>query len=85
MNGDKPYFHIEWIMDNIFKLSPEDKAENKKYWDKDASNAAGASGEPGEPGYSPTPEEVKALIEPYIPTIAQRAATMIRRRRIALA
>ena len=50
MNGEKPYFHIEWIMDNIFKLSPEDKAENQKYWEKDASNAAGATGEPGEPG-----------------------------------
>lgn len=52
MNGEKPYFHIEWIMDNIFKLSPEDKAENQKYWEKDASNAAGATGEPGEPGGS---------------------------------
>lgn len=50
MNGEKPYFHIEWIMDNIFKLSPEDKAENQKYWEKDASNASGATGEPGEPG-----------------------------------
>ena len=50
MNGEKPYFHIEWIMDNVFKLSPEDKAENQKYWERDASNAAGATGEPGEPG-----------------------------------
>ena len=50
MNGEKPYFHIEWIMDNIFKLSPEEKAENQKYWDKDAMNAAaGATGEPGMP------------------------------------
>jgi hypothetical protein len=50
MNGEKPYFHIEWIMDNIFKLSPEEKAENQKYWDKDAMNAAaGATGEPGAP------------------------------------
>jgi hypothetical protein len=50
MNGDKPYFHIEWIMDNIFKLTPEEKAENQKYWDKDAMNAAAnATGEPGAP------------------------------------
>ena len=50
MNGEKPYFHIEWIMDNIFKLTPEEKAENQKYWDKDAMNAAaGATGEPGAP------------------------------------
>ena len=50
MNGEKPYFHIEWIMDNVFKLSPEDKAENQKYWAKDGANAASATGEPGEPG-----------------------------------
>lgn len=50
MNGEKPYFHIEWIMDNIFKLTPEEKAENQKYWDKDAMNAAAnATGEPGMP------------------------------------
>ena len=50
MNGEKPYFHIEWIMDNVFKLTPEDKAENMKYWAKDLANqAAGATGEAGEP------------------------------------
>ena len=48
MNGEKPYFHIEWIMDNIFKLSPEEKAENARYWAKD-STAIG-SGVPGEVG-----------------------------------
>jgi hypothetical protein len=51
MNGEKPYFHIEWIMDNVFKLTPEEKAENEKYWLKDTSAAAeGATGEPGEGG-----------------------------------
>ena len=35
MNGEKPYFHIEWIMDKVFKLSQEDKAENMKYWAKE--------------------------------------------------
>ncbi len=39
MNGEKPYFHIEWIMDNVFKLTPEEKAENEKYWIKDAAGA----------------------------------------------
>jgi hypothetical protein len=48
MNGEKPYFHIEYIMDHIFKLTPEEKAENQKYWAKDAS--AIGSGVPGEPG-----------------------------------
>jgi hypothetical protein len=40
MNGEKPYFHIEWIMDNIFKLTPEEKAENERYWARDAANLA---------------------------------------------
>lgn len=44
MNGEKPYFHIEWIMDNVFKLTPEEKAENQKYWAKEAGGA-GATGE----------------------------------------
>ena len=49
MNGDKPYFHIEYIMDHIFKLTPEEKAENAKYWAKDITNAgAQATGEVGE-------------------------------------
>jgi hypothetical protein len=47
MNGEKPYFHIEWIMDHVFKLTPEEKAENQKYWAKDAT-AAGAPAEGGE-------------------------------------
>jgi hypothetical protein len=54
MNGEKPYFHIEYIMDQIFKLTPEEKALNQKYWQKDASaigtapEGAGAQG--GAPG-----------------------------------
>ena len=48
MNGEKPYFHIEWIMDNIFKLTPEEKAENQKYWAKDAAGTgAGPEGGAG--------------------------------------
>jgi hypothetical protein len=53
MNGDQPYFHIEWIMDNVFKLTPEEKAENAKYWAMDVSNqGAQATGEPGSPSES---------------------------------
>ena len=48
MNGEKPYFHIEWIMDHVFKLTPEEKAENQKYWAKEAGGA-GAGPEGGEP------------------------------------
>jgi hypothetical protein len=61
MNGEKPYFHIEWIMDNIFKLTPEEKADNQKYWAKDPSTlgaapegGAGAEGGmPAEGGEAP--------------------------------
>ena len=53
MNGEKPYFHIEWIMDHVFKLTPEEKAENQKYWAKDAAAAAGAAGAPAEGGEAP--------------------------------
>ena len=48
MNGEKPYFHIEYIMDHIFKLTPEEKEENKKYWIKDS--AGSGTGEPGTGG-----------------------------------
>ena len=45
MNGEKPYFHIEWIMDHVFKLTPEEKSENQKYWAKEAGGAgAGPDG-----------------------------------------
>jgi hypothetical protein len=55
MNGEKPYFHIEWIMDNIFKLTPEEKADNQKYWAKDPSTlgAAPEGGAPAEGGEAP--------------------------------
>jgi hypothetical protein len=51
MNGEKPYFHIEWIMDKVFKLSQEDKAENMKYWAKDGAGSGSApEGEGGMEG-----------------------------------
>jgi hypothetical protein len=49
MNGEKPYFHIEWLMDNVFKLTPEEKAENERYFARDASNAVGSAPEGGAP------------------------------------
>jgi hypothetical protein len=54
MNGEKPYFHIEWLMDNVFKLTPEEKAENQKYWAKEAAGAgAGPAGAAGAEGGAP--------------------------------
>ena len=47
MNGEKPYFHIEWIMDHVFKLTPEEKSENEKYWAKDAAGAGAGGAEAG--------------------------------------
>lgn len=46
---ERPYFHIEWIMDNVFKLTPEEKAENERYWSRDGK-LEGASGPEGEGG-----------------------------------
>ena len=43
MNGDKPYFHVEYLIDHVFKLSPEEKAENQKYWAKDANGVGSGS------------------------------------------
>jgi hypothetical protein len=46
-----PYFHIEYLIDHVLKLTPEEKEENKKYWLKDAAGAGSApGGEGGEPG-----------------------------------
>ena len=39
---DRPYFHIEWIMDKVFKLTPEEKSENERYWARDGSLGASA-------------------------------------------
>ena len=49
MNGEKPYFHIDYLIDNIFKLTPEEKAENQKYWAKDAAGVAAAAAAGGAP------------------------------------
>jgi hypothetical protein len=47
MNGEKPYFHIEWIMDYVFKLTPEEKTENQRYWAREESSAGGEGGGEG--------------------------------------
>jgi hypothetical protein len=43
-----PYFHIEYLIDHVLKLTPEEKEENKKYWIKDSAGSGAAAG--GEPG-----------------------------------
>ena len=44
----QPYFHIEYLIDHVLKLTPEEKEENKRYWMKDGAGAGAAEG--GEPG-----------------------------------
>ena len=43
----QPYFHIEYLIDHVLKLTPEEKEENKKYWLKEAAGG-GAGPEGGE-------------------------------------
>lgn len=51
---ERPYFHIEWIMDNVFKLTPEEKAENERYWAREINNkGASADLEGGDIGSEP--------------------------------
>jgi hypothetical protein len=49
-DGDRPYFHIEYLVDHILKLSPEEKEENKRYWLRDKLGAGAADVEGGEGG-----------------------------------
>jgi hypothetical protein len=44
-----PYFHIEYLIDEILAITPEEKEKNKKYWIKD-SQGGGSGGEGGEAG-----------------------------------
>ena len=55
----QPYFHIEYLIDHVLKLTPEEKEENKRYWMKDGAGAgAAAGGEPGIEGGGETGGEV---------------------------
>ena len=44
-----PYFHIEWVVKNILKLSEEDKQENESFFTK-YSSGSGEEGEGGDEG-----------------------------------
>lgn len=54
MNGEKPYFHVDYLIDNVFKLTPEEKDENAKYWLKESKVGSAEGG--GEAGGGETPE-----------------------------
>jgi hypothetical protein len=40
----QPYFHIDYLIDHVMKLTPEEKEENKAYWTK-AAKGGGAGPE----------------------------------------
>lgn len=72
----QPYFHIEYLIDHVLKLTPEEKEENKKYWLKDAAGAGGAAaggegaeggGEAGEAGGAQATPEAGAQTTPETP------------------
>jgi len=52
----QPYFHIEYLIDHVLKLTPEEKEENKKYWLKEAAGGEVGGGAGGEIGAQSTPE-----------------------------
>ena len=45
-----PYFHIEYLMDHVLKLSAEEKEENKRYWIKDGAGGGASDAAPAEGG-----------------------------------
>ena len=45
-----PYFHIEYLMDHVLKLSAEEKEENKRYWIKDGAGGGSSDAAPTEGG-----------------------------------
>ena len=55
-----PYFHIDYLMDHVFKLTPEEKEENARYWVKEkmgggSAPAGGAPGLGGDAGFGAEP------------------------------
>ena len=46
----KPYFHIEYLIDKVMKLTPEEKEENKAYWLKSKGLGSATSEGGGEFG-----------------------------------
>ena len=45
-----PYFHIDYLIDNVLKLSDEEKEENKRYWVRDSAGGGSSDAAPAEGG-----------------------------------
>jgi hypothetical protein len=46
----QPYFHIDYLVDKVLKLTPEEKEENKAYWIKYGKSSGGSTEGGGEAG-----------------------------------
>jgi len=42
-----PYYHVDFLVDEIMKMTPEKKEENKAYWIKDGNKPGGNAAAPG--------------------------------------
>ena len=62
----QPYFHIDYLVDKVMKLTPEEKEENKAYWTKSAKGggAGPEGGAPAEGGEAAAPAEGGAQAAP---------------------
>ena len=45
-----PYFHIDYLVDHVLKLSDEEKEENKRYWVRDSAGGGSSDAAPAEGG-----------------------------------
>lgn len=68
----QPYFHIDYLVDKILKLTPEEKEENKAYWIKSAEGGGTApEGEGGAEGGAEPPASVPGAQTPEAGGAAQ--------------
>ncbi len=77
----QPYFHIDYLVDKVMKLTPEEKEENKAYWIKSAQGGGaaegvegGAEGAPVGVGAAGGGEEAAEAPEAQAPTGGEEAA-----------
>jgi len=52
-----PYFHIDYLIDHVLRLSAEEKEENRRYWIKDAASGGVTSESSPTETSTETPEE----------------------------
>ncbi len=55
-----PYFHIDYLIDHVLRLSAEEKEENRRYWIKDSASGGGTSEAAPTETSTEAPEETPA-------------------------